>query len=154
MIRVDLITDIPPMDCLTVEKIEQWVRAALAGKLTHATVAVRLCDETQMQTLNATHRQKNYPTNVLSFPSQLPKPFRGDFLGDLALCPAVIQREATAQGKTLVSHFAHLVIHGTLHLLGFDHEHSKDAEKMEKEERSIMQTLGFPDPYHDEFTHD
>ena len=125
----------------------RWVRAALAGRRRQAEVALRIVDTVEGATLNATWRGKHGPTNVLSFPVGEPPSVAPDLLGDLVLCAPVVLEEALAQGKTADAHWAHLVIHGTLHLLGFDHQRARDARVMESLERDILSRLGYPDPY-------
>lgn len=125
----------------------RWVRAALAGRRTRAEVVLRIVDAAEGATLNATWRGKRGPTNVLSFPVGDPPSVAPDLLGDLVLCAPVVRDEALVQGKTEEAHWAHLVIHGTLHLLGFDHQRAGDARVMEALERDILYRLGYPDPY-------
>lgn len=119
----------------------RWARAALAGG---GQVTIRLVDAEEGQELNREYRGKDYATNVLSFPYDTePRLF-----GDLVICHPVVVREAAAEGKPLAAHYAHLVVHGMLHLQGYDHETSdEDAEIMESEERRILALLGYPDPY-------
>ena len=119
----------------------RWARAALVGG---GQVTIRLVDADEGRELNQEYRGKDYATNVLSFPYETePRVF-----GDLVICPEVVAREAAEQGKTPEVHFAHLVVHGMLHLQGYDHETSdEDAEEMETEERKILAALGYPDPY-------
>ncbi|MFP5356990.1 MAG: rRNA maturation RNase YbeY [Gammaproteobacteria bacterium] len=105
-------------------------------------LTLRITDEAESRALNHRYRGRDYATNVLSFPYQEP-----GMLGDLVLCAPVVAREAKAQGKPLRAHWAHLVIHGCLHLLGYDHEQSQAAEKMEKLEIRILRNLGFANPY-------
>lgn len=154
MIHVDIDNTITSIECPPSERIEQWVKAALLNKLTDSTVAIKIIDEDDMRALNQTYRNKPKTTNVLSFPSQLPEPMRGDFIGDIAICAPVVQKEAQSQNKSFEAHFAHLVVHGVLHLLGFDHESDEEAIKMEREEILIMQALGYNDPYLTEIAHD
>ncbi len=125
----------------------QWVVAALAGLRTRAEVSIGIIDEENSATLNGQYRSKQYATNVLSFPSDLPEDFDPPLLGDLALCAAVIEREAQEQHKTTTAHWAHMVIHGCLHLLGFDHLDDAEAEAMEAREITILHSLGFENPY-------
>jgi probable rRNA maturation factor len=127
---------------------EGWVRAALSGRRTGRTeLNIALFGEAEARRLNCEYRGKDYATNVLSFPHE---PVRGDrsgLLGDLALCPRIIAREAHAQGKPVREHFAHLTVHGVLHLLGYDHQNQRDALAMEAIERKVLAGLGIPDPY-------
>ena len=120
-----------------------WVRAALAGRRDSAEVCVRVVDEPEMRALNARYRGKDYATNVLTFILHDQAPFEGD----LALCAPVVAREARTQKKSLAAHYAHLTVHGVLHLQGFDHENDADASLMEARETAIMAKLGYADPY-------
>jgi probable rRNA maturation factor len=126
---------------------DRWVTAALDGIRARADVAIRIVDETESASLNAQYRHKNTATNVLSFPSDLPEECEPPILGDLAICAVVVAHEATTQGKPLAAHWAHIVIHGTLHLLGFDHIDDGDADIMEAREIAILHGLGFANPY-------
>lgn len=109
-----------------------------------ARVTVRFVDAAEGRTLNAAYRHKDYATNVLSFPYETDPAV----VGDLAICLPVVLQEAAAQGKQATAHFAHLIVHGMLHLQGYDHETSpQDAERMEAKEREILARLGYPDPY-------
>ncbi len=120
--------------------IRRWVRATRPGA---AEVTVRIVDADEARSLNAQYRGKDYATNVLSFVYAAPP----ELAGDLVLCAPVVAREATEQGKPVVAHFAHLIVHGMLHLQGYDHEHAADARVMEQLERDILARLGYPDPY-------
>lgn len=120
--------------------IRSWVRAAEPGA---ARVTIRFVDRKEGRGLNADYRNKDYATNVLSFPYET-EPV---LLGDLVLCWPVVEEEASAQDISTESHCAHLVVHGILHLQGWDHETDEEAEEMETEEREILATLGYPDPY-------
>lgn len=132
----------------------KWVAAALAGRIREADLAVRVVDDAEGRALNRHYRGRDYATNVLSFPAELdegiklPKGVRMPLLGDLVLCAPVIAREAGEQGKPLSAHYAHLTVHGTLHLLGWDHGDDVEAQAMEALEREILAGLGIPDPYH------
>ena len=118
----------------------RWARAALAGG---GVVTIRLVDADEGQTLNRDYRGKDYATNVLSFPYETtPR-----VVGDLVICPNVVAREAGEQNKPLAAHYAHLTVHGMLHLQGLDHDNDDDAQAMEDEERKILAALGFTDPY-------
>ncbi|MCC7516776.1 MAG: rRNA maturation RNase YbeY [Pseudomonadales bacterium] len=132
--------------------LQQWATAALAGLRQRAEIAIRIVDETESAALNRDYRQKHYATNVLSFPSELPESCEPPILGDLAICAAVVAREAQEQRKSLAAHWAHMVIHGCLHLLGFDHIEDDDAEDMEAREIAILHTLGFANPYQEQET--
>ncbi|MFT4249012.1 MAG: rRNA maturation RNase YbeY [Pseudomonas sp.] len=129
----------------------KWVAAALAGRIREADLAIRLVDAKEGQALNHHYRGKDYATNVLSFPAELPeglpKGVKFPLLGDLVICAPVVEREAREQGKPLAAHYAHLTVHGTLHLLGWDHEDEREAEAMEQLEREILAELGVADPY-------
>jgi len=127
---------------------ELWVRAALAGRRTgRIEVGIALFREAEARRLNRDYRGKDYATNVLSFPYANVRGERSAMLGDLAICPAVVAREAREQGKPARDHFAHLTVHGTLHLVGYDHENGRDAEHMEAIERRVLAGLGIPNPY-------
>ena len=125
----------------------KWVAAALKGRIREADLAIRIVDEREGQALNRHDRGKDYATNVLSFPAELPEGVKLPLLGDLVICAPVVAREAAEQGKPVAAHYAHLTVHGVLHLLGWDHEHDKDAEAMEQLEREVLAELGLPDPY-------
>ena len=131
----------------------KWVAAALKGRIREADLAIRLVDAKEGRALNRHYRGKDYATNVLSFPVELdetiklPKGVTMPLLGDLVICAPVVAREAREQDKALLAHYAHLTVHGTLHLLGWDHEDDKEAEAMERLEREILAELGIDDPY-------
>ena len=118
----------------------RWARAALLGG---GEITIRLVDPDEGQELNAEYRGKDYATNVLSFPYDT-EPV---VMGDLVICPSVVAREASEQNKPLAAHYAHLTVHGMLHLQGWDHDNDDDAEAMENEEKEILAALGYPDPY-------
>ncbi|HSM11550.1 MAG TPA: rRNA maturation RNase YbeY [Lysobacter sp.] len=129
----------------------KWAAAALAGRAGEAELAIRVVDEDEGRSLNRQYRGKDRPTNVLSFPADLPEGLPEGvtlpLLGDLVICAPVVEREAREQGKPLAAHYAHLTVHGVLHLLGWDHENDRDAERMEQREREILARLGIGDPY-------
>jgi probable rRNA maturation factor len=125
----------------------RWAAAAAEGRIRKADLAIRVVDSKEARSLNRHYRGKDYATNVLSFPAELPEGVHIPILGDLVICAPVVAREAKEQGKQLAAHYAHLTIHGVLHLLGMDHEDKREAEAMELIERDILAGLGFPDPY-------
>ncbi len=127
---------------------ERWAAAALRGRREEGELSLRLIDEEESADLNLRYRGKAGPTNVLSFPFE-PPPGLPDLnlIGDLAICVPVVEREAAEQGKSLDAHWAHMVIHGTLHLLGYDHLGEAEAQEMEALETLILGELGFPPPY-------
>lgn len=128
-----------------------WAQAALVDHEGDAALAVRVTDEAESQELNKTYRGKDQPTNVLSFPFEAPEGLPAEAyehqLGDLIICAPVVEREAREQKKTPAAHWAHMVVHGVLHLRGFDHENDADAQLMEDKEREVLDGLGFSDPY-------
>ena len=127
--------------------IATWAGTALGRKAAGRELGVRVVGPAESRRLNARYRGKDKPTNVLSFPAvELPAgPERP--LGDLVICPDVLRVEAREQGKSLRAHWAHLVVHGTLHLVGYDHEDCADADRMERREIAVLRRLGFPNPY-------
>jgi probable rRNA maturation factor len=127
-----------------------WVRAALQQREAPAEVVIRLVDEAESRQLNRDYRDKDRPTNVLSFPFEAPPQVPSLLLGDLVICVPLVRQEAREQGKAELAHWAHLVVHGMLHLLGYDHLTDAEAETMEGLERRILAQLHFPDPYQDE----
>ena len=136
----------------TLEQFTYWVETALAFEaqtedFPETEMTIRIVDEEESQTLNREYRGKDYPTNVLSFPFEVPEGIELPLLGDLVICRQVMEREAKEQQISLASHWAHLAVHGTLHLLGYDHIEEAEAEEMEGLETQIMQKLGFEDPY-------
>jgi probable rRNA maturation factor len=130
------------------KEIERWALSALADGV-RGEVTVRIVDEGESAELNSRYRGKKGPTNVLSFPAEAPDAAEGELLpfGDVVICADVVEREAREQGKPLAAHWAHMVVHGALHLQGFDHEKVRDARIMEARERELLAELGFPDPY-------
>lgn len=127
--------------------LRRWARAVLAQAPTGAEVCIRIVDRTEMQALNRQYRGQDKPTNVLSFPADLPAGINLPLLGDMAICAPVVADEAVAQGKALPAHWAHMVVHGLLHLLGHDHQHEAEAERMEALETEILRSLDFAPPY-------
>ena len=125
----------------SVAQFRKWARSALA---VDAEITLRIVDELEGRTLNRTYRGKDYATNVLTFPLT-EEPL---LMGDIILCAPVVAKEAQDQHKSLQAHFAHLTIHGVLHLQGYDHETEPQAELMEANEIRMMRKLGYADPYH------
>ena len=129
----------------------RWVAAALEGRIREADLAIRIVGSREGRALNRHYRGKDYATNVLSFPADLPEGLpdgvRMPLLGDLVICAPVVAREAKEQRKPLAAHYAHLTVHGALHLLGWDHGDDVEAEAMEQLERGILAGLGVADPY-------
>src|SRR3546814_1131457 len=131
----------------------KWGAGALAGRIREADLAGRLVDAREGRALNRHYRGRDYATNVLSFPAdvaagiKLPNGVKMPLLGDLVLCAPVVAREAREQGKRLNDHYAHLTVHGALHLLGWNHEDAREADCMEALEREILAGLGIGDPY-------
>ena len=131
----------------TAEQIEQWATAAVQPQSDEVEMTVRIVDEAESHALNLNYRGKDRPTNVLSFPFECPDEVELPLLGDLVICRQVVEREAQEQDKPAMAHWAHMVVHGSLHLLGYDHIEDDEAEEMESLETQIMTGLGFADPY-------
>ncbi|HHF0498064.1 TPA: rRNA maturation RNase YbeY [Haemophilus influenzae] len=131
----------------TEEQIVQWATGAVQPEGNEVEMTVRIVDEAESHELNLTYRGKDRPTNVLSFPFECPDEVELPLLGDLVICRQVVEREVSEQEKPLMAHWAHMVVHGSLHLLGYDHIEDDEAEEMESLETQIMQGLGFDDPY-------
>jgi probable rRNA maturation factor len=131
------------------QDIESWIAATLAGRtaMEHAEVSVRLVDSEEMAVLNETYRGKKGPTNVLSFPADLPANLPLPLLGDIVICAPIVRDEAAQQGKSQNAHWAHMTVHGTLHLLGYDHVEEQEAEHMEALESTILNELKYACPY-------
>ena len=128
------------------QQFERWVSAALRQH-GDAELLIRLVDRRESRQLNTRYRHKNNATNVLSFPADLPKEVGLALLGDIIICAPIVAEEARDQHKTAEAHWAHLTIHGILHLLGHDHQLEEEASEMESIESKILKSLGFPDPY-------
>ena len=129
------------------DQVVSWVES-LASEIEEASeLVIRVIDANESQKLNKTFRDKDYPTNVLSFPADIQLPEGPTILGDIAICLPVVKREADEQSKRFDQHFAHMVVHGCLHLMGYDHEDEDDADQMEAKEIGILENLGYPNPY-------
>jgi probable rRNA maturation factor len=152
MVEVDLQIATRETDVPQLEKVIVWVETALntAGYQNPAELTVRLVDEEESRTLNATYRHKDAPTNILSFPFECEEGLDIPLLGDMVICVPVLLQEAATQGILPEAHWAHLVIHGTLHLLGFDHQDEDEALEMETLETEALACLGMDDPYRTE----
>lgn len=144
---VDVIRDVESDDLPSDEQIQLWAELAAADRKPGAELCLRIVTPDESQQLNRDYRGKDKPTNVLSFPFEAPPGLPINILGDLAICAEVVAQEAQEQNKQLAHHWAHMVIHGTLHLLGFDHINDEDAEVMEALERELLARLDIPDPY-------
>ena len=140
--RVSTANDIPPDS-----EIERCASAALQGAVECASINLRIVDEAEGAELNMRWRNRSGATNVLSFPAEGVELAAPGFLGDIVVCAPLVAREAAEQNKPSQAHWAHLVVHGLLHLQGYDHQTDADAEIMENLERDVMASIGFPDPY-------
>jgi len=129
------------------EDIRRWIEATLSPLCEEAEVSVRLVGEREMTELNGNYRSKHQSTNVLSFPADLPEELCHPLLGDIVVCAPVVAREAAEQHKAPAAHWTHMLVHGSLHLLGYDHVDAREAEIMESLETTILQSLGCPCPY-------
>lgn len=137
----------------SVSQLECWAQAVFTQEnLAEAEITLRLVDEAEIQALNKQYRGKDKPTNVLSFPAEIPAEVTLElpFFGDIILCVPVIQQEACEQKKPELAHWAHMVVHGILHLLNYDHMSDQDAKIMEEKEILILKTLNFTNPYNDD----
>lgn len=131
-----------------VSEVEAWANAVLSHEgISDQEVTVRFTDEDESQSLNSEYRGKDRPTNVLSFPFEAPPGIEMNLLGDLVICAPVISREAKEQGKQVRDHYAHMTVHGVLHLLGYDHMEDAEAQEMESKEIAILAQLGIENPY-------
>lgn len=127
--------------------LSSWLTSAISPFQENAEVTIRIVDEEESHQLNFQYRGKDKSTNVLSFPFEAPPGIELDLLGDLVICRQVVEREAEEQNTTLLAHWAHMVVHGSLHLLGYDHIEDDEAEEMESLEAEILLKMGFEDPY-------
>lgn len=129
------------------QQIQLWVDTALADYDQDTEIVVRIVDEQESAELNEQYRHKSGPTNILSFPVDLPEGIELDLLGDLVICAPVVEKEALEQNKLLAHHWAHILVHGVLHLLGYDHIDEMQAELMENKEIAILKKLHINNPY-------
>ncbi len=129
------------------EQFQQWVETALSNTSKDFELTIRVVDIKESQQLNLQYRQKDKPTNVLSFPFEVPEGIELNLLGDLVICADTVAQEANEQNKAQNNHWAHLVIHGCLHLLGYDHINDDEAIEMESLEIQLLSTLSIDNPY-------
>lgn len=134
----------------TQKQFKTWVSMALDNQcenLFSPAITIRIVDENESASLNQQYRKKSGPTNILSFPYQQHPGIKSSLLGDLVICAPIVIKEAAKQNKNITAHWSHLVIHGTLHLLGYDHIQENEAQKMESLEILLLKQLGYPNPY-------
>ncbi len=134
----------------SLEQLTQWASLAAKDRFDGGEITIRLVDKEESQTLNRTYRNKDKPTNVLSFPFEVPEGVEIDLLGDLVICVQIVAEEAELQHKKPLDHWAHLVIHGMLHLLGYDHIQDDEAHEMETLETLLLAQIGIGDPYRED----
>ena len=148
---VDLVLDLQQATHAAGVPIEaifrRWVKGVLGGRRARTELVIRIVGLEESRELNRVFRGRDQATNVLSFPFEAPRVVASDLLGDLVICAPLVEREAREQGKALAAHWAHLTVHGVLHLLGFDHQNEAEAADMESREVAILAELGFADPY-------
>jgi len=136
------------------QQFRSWLNAVLMDHNDDVEVVIRITDEQEMSELNRRYRQRQGTTNILSFPFEAPDQMPMSLLGDLVVCAPVVEREAMQQRKSLDAHWAHMIIHGALHLLGYDHIEDNEAKAMEKTEVDLLKSIGFPNPYERVDLHD
>ena len=149
MLQLDLLDEVGPQSRPAEEELAGWAEAAWLGA-GDAVVSLRIVNSKEIEALNSRYRGKNKATNVLSFPMDLPSELGIPLLGDLVICAEVVAQEAVQQHKTPSEHWAHMVVHGMLHLQGYDHVDDEQAIEMERLEKRIMKAFGYADPYQDE----
>jgi probable rRNA maturation factor len=135
-------------------QFREWVGHTLSDRIDTAELTIRIVDIEEMTDLNENYRHKQGPTNVLSFPADIDPEFEMPLLGDIIICAPVVQREAGDANIDLLAHWAHMVVHGTLHLLGYDHIVPQEAKIMEDLEEEILTEMGYPAPYGDKKPHE
>ncbi|OQX33803.1 MAG: rRNA maturation RNase YbeY [Oceanospirillales bacterium LUC14_002_19_P2] len=146
-IHIDLQVNSDSDNLLSEATLTQWAETAVGTARDETEISILIVDTEEGAELNQTWRNKQGPTNVLSFPSDLPEELGLPLIGDLVICAPVVEKEALEQQKTLEAHWAHMVVHGTLHLLGYDHIEDADALEMEALETQVLTGLGYPAPY-------
>lgn len=144
------ISDDVESECPADALIMQWAQSAIQTDK-NAGMTIRVVGSAEMQQSNLQWRGKDKPTNVLSFPAEFPPEAGVSYLGDILICAEVLEHESVEQGKKINDHWAHIVVHGVLHLEGFDHENDHEAQQMEQREKEILDTLGIANPYQSEF---
>ncbi len=147
VIDLDLQVAVEGFELPSQAELELWVKTALRDTMSEAELTIRIVDVEESQELNKTYRGKDKPTNVLSFPFEAPPGIELPLLGDLVICAEVVKQEAIDQNKPLLAHWAHMVVHGCLHLLGYDHIDDSEAEEMESLETQLIENLGYTNPY-------
>jgi len=150
MIDLDLQIACEFDDLPSEEQFFLWANTALKNLKPDAEMTIRISDAQESQQLNSEYRSKDKPTNVLSFEFEAPSGIDLPLIGDLVICPEIVKKESIEQEKTFHNHFAHMVVHGCLHLLGFDHIDNDEANEMESLEKQILAGLGIDDPYRDD----
>jgi len=132
--------------------LREWAKLALSDQVERAELTIRIVDKEEITSLNRIFRNKNKPTNVLAFPAEIPETVQLEYplLGDIIICPDILFKESKQLNTPLNQHWAHIVIHGVLHLLGYDHIIDSDAQKMQKVEIALLDKLGFENPYYGE----
>ncbi|MCP3687335.1 MAG: rRNA maturation RNase YbeY [Gammaproteobacteria bacterium] len=146
MVRIDLQNESQYEPVPEAEEFLHWASEALQNENCELEQTIRIVGEDEIQRLNSQYRGKDAVTNILSFPAEMPH-IDYQYLGDLVICAPLVEREALEQSKTAHAHWAHLVVHGMLHLQGFDHENETEAAKMEMLEVKILSTMGYSNPY-------
>ena len=146
MIKLELINE-KQLTAPDAAQFQTWLNQVATNLNVSGEVCIKIVDDAESQNLNHTYRNKDQPTNVLSFPSEIPDFVASTHLGDLAICATVVEREAFEQSKPIDHHWAHMSVHGLLHLLGYDHIEDDEAEVMEKLEIEVLDSLGVVDPY-------
>lgn len=147
--HIDIQNNLTEHISITNDMIIKWAELALKAEISSAELTILITSATEIQHLNNSYRSQNKATNVLAFPSEIPESIKLDIplLGDIIVCPEVILKESTELNKSLESHFALIIIHGVLHLLGYDHIDDNDAKVMQDIEVKLLNTIGFPNPY-------
>ena len=145
VVEVQYVHDLAGMP--STDQFQIWVDQALSDYEQDTEIVIRIVDEKESAVLNAQFRHKQGPTNILSFPFEVPDSIELNLLGDVVICAPVVAKEATQQNKHLIDHWAHIVVHGILHLLGYDHQQNRQAEQMEAKEITILGKLFINNPY-------